>query len=78
MVSSSSEYEMGKCGNLVCAVNGSERLSKLVQDLGMTRAQLTAEQQHQLHQILNKYSDVSALCDAELGCTSLVQHSIEC
>ena len=46
MVSSSSEYEMEKGGNLVCAVNGSERFSKLVQDLGMPRAQLTAEQQH--------------------------------
>ena len=69
----SSEYETRNGKDSVCAslgtmtANNSEHLSKLVQALGMSEAQLTAEQRHQLRDLLNKYSYLFALCDAELS-----------
>lgn len=36
-----------------------------------------ADQSQQLTELLTEYSDVFAMCDAELGCTDVVKHSID-
>ena len=54
-----------------------ERLEELCRQLQLPFDKLTLEEREQLESTISEFNDVFALNDSELGCTSLVQHSIE-
>ena len=64
------------CAEVRAVVNTPERLDELTLTLGMPNENLPAEEGRQLTQLIRQYADVFALNDSELGCTNLVQHSI--
>ena len=49
----------------------------IVNDLDFSSADLTSEQQVVLHEFLNKFSDVFAKSDSDLGRTNILEHSID-
>jgi hypothetical protein len=48
-------------------------LDSLIKALNLSSEKLSVEEQKQLHDLLEEFSDVFALFDAELGCTNLVK-----
>jgi len=54
-----------------------ERLEELCRQLQLPFDKLTPGERGQLESTISEFSDVFALNDSELGCTSLVQHGIE-
>ena len=54
-----------------------ERLRRLLGELQLPFDKLSTEEGEQLKATICEFSDVFALDDMELGCTDLVQHSIE-
>ena len=54
-----------------------ERMSRLLQELQLPFDKLSAEEGEQLQAAIYEFSDVFAVDDTELGCTDLVQHSID-
>ena len=49
----------------------------IVEDLDFSSADLTSDQQVVLQEFLNKYSDVFAKSDSDLGRTDILEHSID-
>ena len=49
---------------------------ELLKVLGIPADKLVADQMIELQGLLREYSDVLALIDQELGCISIVRHSI--
>ena len=55
-----------------------ERIKKLQEQLDLSDAQSwTVDQKSRIHQVLEDFHDVFTLSLMELGCTSLVKHSIK-
>lgn len=67
----------GRCAEVTTVLKTPERLEHLKQALGMPHAELSSSQGEELTKLICDFSDVFALCDSELGCTNLVQHSID-
>ena len=53
----------------------SDRTWQLIEASGLHDKRLLQTQYKKPKQLVMEYSDVFAMCDEELGCTSVVQHS---
>ena len=76
-VQGSQDNECGS-GALVGAVSeDNDRFERLVSLLEISANKLNRGQMWELRDMLHEYSDIFALTDQELGCTSIVRHSID-
>ena len=66
-----------RCATVQALVNSPERLQKLLKALDLPVDKLNPVELKKLKEVLAESTDVFALDDSELGCTSLVQHSID-
>ena len=66
-----------QCAQVETIPKTPERLHSLIEALNLSSEKLSVEKQKQLRDLLDEFSDVFALSDAELGCTNLVKHSID-
>ena len=60
----------------VKAVQGSVRMEQLCGSLNIKEVDLHQEEQSKLIELVGEYSESFALSSTELGCTSLIKHSI--
>ena len=65
------------CAQVETLSLSSERVEQVLQALGAPSSKLSKSQKQQLTRVIRNYADVFALNDSELGCTNLVQHSID-
>ena len=61
----------------VRAVQGPVRMKQLCKSLNIKEVGLHQEEQSRLIELVEEYSQLFALSSAELGCTSLIEHSID-
>ena len=76
-VDSELPHDHSRCASVKALVNSPERLQRLLKVLDMPVDKLNPVELEKLKEVLAESTDVFALDDSELGCTSLVQHSID-
>ena len=76
-VDSELPHDHSRCASVKALVNSPERLQRLLKVLDMPIDKLNPVELEKLKEVLAESTDVFALDDSELGCTSLVQHSID-
>lgn len=69
------EMNVSQCAHVDAIVCTLEQSRSLLKSLELPGEKLPADQSQQLTELLTKYLDVFAMCDAKLGCTDLVKHS---
>ena len=76
-VDSELPHDHSRCATVKALVNSPERLEKLLKALDLPVDKLNPVELEKLKEVLAESTDVFALDDSELGCTGLVQHSID-
>ena len=71
------EVQEGVCAHVSVAGDNSERFDELFKTLDLPETKLTFAEMTELKGLLKESTDVFALSDSELGCTDIVQHSID-
>ena len=66
-----------RCASVKALVNSPERLRRLLKALDMPVDRLNPVELEKLKEVLAESTDIFAVDDLELRCTSLVQHSID-
>lgn len=76
-VDSGLPHDHSRCAAVKPSVNSHERLQRLLKALDLPVDKLNQVELDKLKEVFVESTDVFALDDSELGCTSLVQHSID-
>ena len=65
------------CAHVSVASDNSDRFHELLKALDLPETKLTFDEMTELKGLLNESTDVFSLNDSELGCTNIVQHSLD-
>ena len=66
-----------RCASVIALVNNPDRLQQLLEALDLPVDKLEPAELEQLKEVVAESTNIFMLDDSELGCTSLVQHSID-